>query len=193
MQQTGNKGTNRQDTQKSENVSKQSNVLSNCACRNHPFMEAYSRTVSKLSRDLSQHNFEKTYHIVHLVTTYPFTTLTQMTPSADECAKIIGRLNELYGRYPQYPQEFFGNVKGVQKRYLVNLTVNDFLMLKNISKWKISLFNELFTLEMLNWNYEVNFRNQKMKREEYLDQWSLYQSTNFWLSITKQESICMDD
>ena len=49
-----------------------------------------------------------------------FDRLTQITPSADECAEVIGRLNELYARYPQYPQEFFGNVKGVQKRYLVS-------------------------------------------------------------------------
>ena len=50
-----------------------------------------------------------------------YNSLPQMTPSADECAKVIAELNELYARYPQYPQEYFGNVKGVQKRYLVNI------------------------------------------------------------------------
>ena len=50
-------------------------------------------------------------------------SLPQMTPSADECAKVIAELNELYARYPQYPQEYFGNVKGVQKRYLVSINV----------------------------------------------------------------------
>ena len=65
-----------------------------------------------------------------------------MTPSADECAKIIGKLNELYARYPQYPQEFFGNVKGVQKRYLVNCQC--VLNVKIHLSETIPLFNELF-------------------------------------------------
>ena len=47
MQGNGNKGTDRPVTQKNENISDQRNPLSNCFCRNHPFMEAYSRTVSK--------------------------------------------------------------------------------------------------------------------------------------------------
>ena len=52
-----------------------------------------------------------------------YISLPQMTPSADECAKVIAELNELYARYPQYPQEYFGNVKGVQKQYLVSINV----------------------------------------------------------------------
>ena len=52
-----------------------------------------------------------------------YISVPQMTPSADECARVITKLNELYARYPQYPQEYFGNVKGVQKRYLVSTKV----------------------------------------------------------------------
>ena len=47
MQENGNKGTNGPATGRNEDINSQRNMLSNCLCPNNPFMEAYSRTVSK--------------------------------------------------------------------------------------------------------------------------------------------------